>query len=81
MCARERERECVREAECVRERERECVRERDLPKAPGWTCRHRLAAARGSGIRLAVDHIPKSRGPLKYHLRSIKRLKRRRARV
>jgi len=31
-----------------------------------------------SGIRLVVDHFPKSCGPPEYHLRSIKRLQRRR---
>jgi hypothetical protein len=32
-------------------------------------------APRSSGIRVSIDHFPKSCGPLEYHLRSIQRLK------
>ena len=32
-------------------------------------------APRSSGIRVSIDHFPKSCGPPEYHLRSIKRLK------
>ena len=35
-------------------------------------------APRSNGIRVSSDHFPKSSGPPEYHLRSIKRLKRRR---
>ena len=36
-------------------------------------------APRSSGIRVSIDHFPKSGGPPEYHLRSIKRLKKQQA--
>ena len=48
-----------------------------------WTrCREwSQPAPRSSGIRVGIDHFPKSCGPPEYHLKSIKRLRKKKQNV